>query len=85
MRDARTQKLAHLIVHHSTRLQPGEAVLVEAFDLADGLVLDLVEEIQKAGGIPIVSLREQRGHPRPAARRHRGRSSPCSPTSSCTR
>jgi aminopeptidase len=57
MRDTRTQQLAHLIVHHSTGVQPGEAALVEAFDLADGLVIDLIEEIQKAGGIPIVSLR----------------------------
>jgi aminopeptidase len=57
MRDTRTRQLAHLIVHHSTSLQPGEAALVEAFDLQDGLVIDLVEEIQKAGGIPVVSLR----------------------------
>lgn len=57
MRDTRTQKLAHLIVHHSTALQPGEAILIEAFDLQDGLVLDLIEEVQKAGGIPVVSLR----------------------------
>jgi len=58
MRDARTQKLAHLLVHHSTRLQPGEAVLIEAFDLAGGLVLDLVDEVQKAGAVPVVSLRD---------------------------
>lgn len=57
MRDHRTQQLAQLIVRHSTRLQPGEVALVEAFDLADGLVIDLVEEIQRAGAIPIVSLR----------------------------
>lgn len=57
MRDTRTQQLAHLIVRHSTSLKPGEAALVEAFDLADGLVIDLVEEIQKAGAIPVVSLR----------------------------
>ena len=58
MRDPRTQKLAALIVHHSTRLQAGEAMLIEPFDLADGLVLDLVEEVQKVGGVPIVSLRD---------------------------
>jgi aminopeptidase len=57
MRDARTQKLAHLIVHHSTALRPGEAVLIESFDLSNGLVLDLVDEAQKAGAHPIVSLR----------------------------
>ena len=58
MRDPRTQKLAHLIVHHSTKLQAGEAILIEAFDLRHGLVLDLVEEVQKVGGVPIVALRD---------------------------
>ena len=57
MRDPRTQKLAHLIIHHSTSLKPGEVILIESFDLADGLVLDLVDEAQKAGGIPVVYLR----------------------------
>lgn len=57
MRDPRTQQLAHLIVHHSTQLNAGEAMLVEAFDVADGLVTDLVEEIQKVGATPVVYLR----------------------------
>ena len=57
MRDPRTQQLAHLIVHHSTGLKAGEAMLVEAFDVADGLVLDLVDEIQKVGATPVVYLR----------------------------
>ena len=57
MRDPRTRQLAHLIVNHSCELKAGEAVLVEAFDLADGLVLDLIEETRAAGAIPIVSVR----------------------------
>ena len=57
MRDARTRQLAHLIVHHSCELRAGEAVLIEAFDLADGLVTDLIEETQAAGAIPVVSVR----------------------------
>ena len=36
MRDPRTQKLAALIVKHSTALKAGEAMLIEPFDLADG-------------------------------------------------
>ena len=58
MRDARSRKLAHLIVHHSTALEAGEAILIEAFDVSGGLVLDLVEEVQAAGGIPVVSVRQ---------------------------
>lgn len=57
MRDPRNAKLAQLLVHHSTRLKAGETCLLEAFDVADGLVLDLVEAIQAAGAIPMVSLR----------------------------
>jgi len=58
MRDPRTRQLAKLIVNHSCGLRPGEAVLIESFDLADGLVLDLVEETQAVGAIPVVSLRD---------------------------
>jgi len=57
MRDPRTRELARLIVHHSCNLQAGEAVLIEAFDLVDGLVLDLVEETRSVGAIPVVSLK----------------------------
>lgn len=59
MRDPRTRQLAKLLVHHSTRLQAGEAVLIEAFDLQKSLVHDLVEEVQAVAAIPIVSLRDQ--------------------------
>lgn len=57
MRDPRNAQLARVIVHHSTRLQPGEAVLIEAFDLNHGLVLDLVDAVHDAGAIPLVYLR----------------------------
>jgi len=58
MRDPRTRQLARLIVQHSCALKPGESVLIEAFDLRDGLVLDLVDETLAAGAIPVVSLRD---------------------------
>jgi aminopeptidase len=58
MRDPRNARLADVLVRHSTQLQSGEAILIEAFDVADGLVLDLVEAVQRANGIPIVSLRD---------------------------
>jgi aminopeptidase len=57
MRDPRSARLAQLIVQHSTCLQPGEAVLIESFDLADGLVLDLVDAAHAAGALPLVYLR----------------------------
>jgi aminopeptidase len=57
MRDPRGARLARLIVQHSTNLQPGEAVLIESFDVADGLVLDLIDAAHDAGALPIVSVR----------------------------
>jgi len=57
MRDPRGARLAQVIVKHSTGLVPGEAVLIEAFDLAEGLVLDLVEAAHAAGALPLVHLR----------------------------
>jgi aminopeptidase len=57
MRDLRNVKLAELIVKHSTQLQAGETMLIESFDLADGLVLDLVDAVHAVRGIPLVFLR----------------------------
>jgi aminopeptidase len=57
MSDPRSKRLADLIVQHSLELRPGEAVLIEAFDVADGLVLDLVDSVHAAGALPLVSVR----------------------------
>ena len=57
MRDPRNARLARVIVRHSTRLEPGEAIMIESFDLANGLVLDLVDAAFEARAIPIVHLR----------------------------
>src|SRR5262249_62348791 len=62
MRDPRNARLAQVIVSHSLRLQPGEAVMIEAFDAADGLVPELVDEVQAARAIPIVVLRRNSIH-----------------------
>jgi aminopeptidase len=60
MRDPRSARLAGVIVEHSTRLEPGDVVLIEAFDVTSGLVLDLIEAAQKAKAIPLVHLRDHR-------------------------
>ncbi|HEY2953896.1 MAG TPA: aminopeptidase [Candidatus Eisenbacteria bacterium] len=57
MRDPRNARLARVITRHSTRLEPGEAILIESFDLASGLVLDLVDAAFDAQAIPVVYLR----------------------------
>jgi aminopeptidase len=57
VRDPRNARLAELIVRHSTALQSGEAVMIEAFDVSEELVLDLVEAVHRVGAIPVVTLR----------------------------
>ena len=88
MRDPRNARLAQVIVHHSLRLQAGEAVLVESFDVAGELVLDLIEEVQRVRAIPVVALRSNAVHlsmSRDRCGSATRRSSSSSPSSSCSR
>lgn len=56
MRDPRIDRLAEILLDHSCQVQPGEHVLIEAFDLPDtALVCRLVELTAKRGGHPLVS------------------------------
>ena len=57
MRDPRVAKLAEILTHHSTQVQPGEKVLVEAYDIPDDVVTAVVDVIAKAGGLPFVSVK----------------------------
>ncbi len=78
MHDARFDKLAQLLVEYSTRLQRGENVLIEAFDVPDAMTIALVRAARKAGATPFTQM--QRGRvsrelamhaTRRAARSHR--------------
>ncbi len=58
MQDHRIDKLAQTLIHHSCRLQSGQKVLIEAFDLPDpALVCRLVEECCRLGAIPLVNIK----------------------------
>jgi aminopeptidase len=60
MRDPRYTKLAELLISHSTRIQPGEHLLIEAFDLPSEMVVELVRACRAAGGHPHVTIRDTR-------------------------
>ncbi|MEM8781441.1 MAG: aminopeptidase [Planctomycetota bacterium] len=60
MNDPRFATLARTLVHHSTRLQAGEHLLVEAFDIPAEMVVALVEEARRADAHPHVVLRDSR-------------------------
>lgn len=54
MHDPRFDQLAHVLVHHSCRLKPGETLLVEATDTPELFVRALIRTIDAAGGRPLV-------------------------------
>lgn len=56
MKDPRLEKLAHLLVNYSVRVQPGENILINAKGEVPDLVQALVSEIYKAQGNPYVQL-----------------------------
>jgi aminopeptidase len=58
--DPRYEKLAHVLVGHSTRIKSGDNVLIEAFDIPDEMVITLMRAVRDAGGRPLVSIKHQR-------------------------
>jgi aminopeptidase len=60
MPDPRVIQLANVLIHHSTRLQPGENILIEAFDAPEDIVTALMECAVQAGGTPFVETRSNR-------------------------
>ncbi|KAA3660516.1 MAG: aminopeptidase [Calditrichaeota bacterium] len=57
MKDPRHHKLASVLINHSTRLQKGERILIEAIDTPHQLVVELVNLANEIGAIPFVTLR----------------------------
>ncbi len=55
MKDPRVAKLADILIGYSTRVQPGEKVLIEATEIPDEVVNALVNRIAEAGGLPFVT------------------------------
>lgn len=58
MLDSRYEKLADVLVNHSTKIQPGENALIEAIDIPDNMVIALIRAIRKAGGRPMVTVKK---------------------------
>ena len=60
MYDPRFDTLADVATIHSTKIQPGERVLIESIDNPKEMVIALIRSVRKAGGIPIVELKQNR-------------------------
>jgi aminopeptidase len=56
MNDSRFDRLSDVLTGHSTRLQAGEHVLIEARDVPDEIVIGLVRSVRSRGALPHVQL-----------------------------
>ena len=54
------KKLADVLIHHSTQVQPGETVLIEGYDMPEDMLLALIRKVREVGGIPQVSIKNTR-------------------------
>jgi aminopeptidase len=60
MRDVRMTELAKLLIEHSTAMQAGEHLLIEAFDAPDAMVIELITACRARGAHPHVVVRSSR-------------------------
>ncbi len=54
MIDQRLKKLAQNLVNYSIKLKPNEKCLINAIDVPDEFVTEIIDNVWKCGGIPIV-------------------------------
>ncbi|MEM7483208.1 MAG: aminopeptidase [Acidobacteriota bacterium] len=59
MTDSRYRKLAENLVHYSTALQAGDKVLIEALDLPEAFLCELIRTVHDAGAVPLVTIKSQ--------------------------
>ena len=60
MQDPRFDRLAELLVSHSTGLEQGEHVLIESFDAPDAFVIAVIEAARARGAHPHAAIRSTR-------------------------
>lgn len=57
MLDPRVKQLAQVLVRHSVNVQPGERVLLEAFDTPPEVTAHVAAALAEAGALPVVETR----------------------------
>ncbi len=60
MTDSRFPKLARLLVEYSTKVQPGDVVLLDMIDVPDEFSVELMRAVRGAGGTPLIEVRHSR-------------------------
>ncbi len=57
MTDPRMTRLAELLINYSTKLKPGEKILIEAIDVPDTMTNELIKAAAAAGALPFVTIK----------------------------
>ena len=60
MHDPRFEKLAKLLTGFSTKLQPGDKVLLEGFDIPAEMTIALIRAVRALGALPFVQIQQAR-------------------------
>ncbi len=60
MHDPRFDRLAHGLVTFSTKLQPGEKVLIDAFDIPPEMTIALIRAARSVGAVPLAQTHQAR-------------------------
>jgi len=60
MHDPRCDRLAAVLTQHSTKLQPGENVLIDLFDAPDEIGVALIRATRACGAVPFVQTHHAR-------------------------
>lgn len=60
MQDVRFDHLSKVLTSHSTKLVPGDKVLIDCFDIPDSFVITLVRAVRAAGATPFVQIHHSR-------------------------
>ena len=60
MHDPRCDQLADVLTRHSTKLQPGENVLIDIFDAPEAIAIALIRATRACGAVPFVQYHHAR-------------------------
>jgi aminopeptidase len=60
MHDPRFDRLAHGLVNFSTKLEHGDTVLIDAYDIPAEMIVALIRAARKAGAVPLVQTHQAR-------------------------
>jgi aminopeptidase len=60
MTDPRFTRLANLLIRYSTKLRKGDRVLIDAIEIPDEMVIELIRAVRQVGATPLIELRHGR-------------------------